>query len=228
MAQTQEHIVEKHQVIGKQIMLPWRKSVEISLKGVQVRLGRSIITMMGIVLAIAFLMNIFTTRAVVRDLRERNDPRIEFLLQKAGDLGGDVVEERQREIWLVSLSIGVCFVGIVNSMLMSVTERVREIGTMKCLGALDSFIVRLFLLESLFLGAIGTAAGIILGMGVGLLTKGFAYGFGRVLSGGVFGRVGGAVLVAFVIGTVLSVLAAIYPAYTAARMQPVEAMRVEE
>lgn len=214
--------------IGKQIVLPWRKSIEISLKGMQVRMGRSIITMMGIVLAIAFLMNIFTSRAIVRDLRSRGDLEIEFLLQRAGDLGGDAAEETQREIWLVSLSIGVCFVGIVNSMLMSVTERVREIGTMKCLGALDGFIIRLFLLESLFQGAAGTMVGILLGMLVAMFTKGFAYGFGRILGAGMLAEVGISVVLALVIGTALSVMAAIYPAYTAAKMQPVEAMRVEE
>ena len=46
----------------------------------------------------------------------------------------------------------VAFVGVLNAMLMSVTERFREIGTMKCLGALNSFIVKLFLIESLFQG----------------------------------------------------------------------------
>ena len=128
----------------------------------------------------------------------------------------------------MSLSIGVCFVGIVNSMLMSVTERVREIGTMKCLGALDGFIIRLFLLESLFQGAVGTFVGILLGILVALFTKGLAYGFTRIISPGMLGDAAVSIVLALVIGTVLSVMAAIYPAYTAAKMQPVEAMRVEE
>ena len=46
------------------------------------------------------------------------------------------------------MSLLVCTVGITNSMLMAVTERFKEIGTMKCLGALDSFVVVLFMLES--------------------------------------------------------------------------------
>ena len=53
-------------------------------------------------------------------------------------------------------------------MLMSVTERFREIGTMKCLGALDTFIVKLFLLESTFQGLAGTSAGIVIGFALTL------------------------------------------------------------
>ena len=64
----------------------------------------------------------------------------------------------------MSLSLLVCVVGIANAMLMSVTERFREIGTMKCLGALDSFIIKLFLLESTFQGVAGTLVGIVIGL----------------------------------------------------------------
>ena len=60
-----------------------------------------------------------------------------------------------KDIWLIIMSLIVCVVGIANSMLMAVTERFQEIGTMKCLGALDRFVVRLFLLESGFQGLSG-------------------------------------------------------------------------
>jgi ABC-type lipoprotein release transport system permease subunit len=66
---------------------------------------------------------------------------------------------KNRETWLVIMSLLVCAVGITNSMLMAVTERFREIGTMKCLGALDLFVVELFLLESGLMGVIAAAAG---------------------------------------------------------------------
>jgi putative ABC transport system permease protein len=54
-------------------------------------------------------------------------------------------------------------VGIVNAQLMAVTERFREIGTMKCLGALDRFILRLFLLEAGMQGVVGAMAGAMMG-----------------------------------------------------------------
>ena len=50
-------------------------------------------------------------------------------------------------------------VGIINAMLMSVTERIREIGTMKCLGALDAFILKIYFIEAALQGLIGTAMG---------------------------------------------------------------------
>ena len=107
---------------------------------------------------------------------------------------------------------------------MSVTERFREIGTMKCLGALDSFIVKLFLLESTFQGVAGTTAGIIIGflltLGLALLDYGsfvidYFPGAGIVQSA----------FYALIAGTVLSLIGALLPAYRAAKMEPVEAMR---
>ena len=133
-------------------------------------------------------------------------------------------EEKSKQMWLIGLSLLVCVVGIANAMLMSVTERFREIGTMKCLGALDSFIVKLFLLESTFQGVAGTAAGIAIGflltLGLALLDYGsfvidYFPGAGIVQSA----------FYALIAGTVLSLIGALLPAYRAAKMEPVEAMR---
>ena len=136
-------------------------------------------------------------------------------------------QSAQREIWLVGLSLLVCVVGVANAVLMSVTERYREIGTMKCLGALDSFVLKLFLLESIFLGGSGTIIGLLIGFSLAVLAKMFTYGlimFSTTPWLEVLARGG----IGFVIGTGLSIVGALYPAYRAARMQPVEAMRVTQ
>jgi len=216
-------------VIGKQIVLPLSKAVEISFKGLRVRLGRSLITMSGIVLAIAFLMSIWTSGSVVEKLRAANDTKINLMLQAKGiETGsGDVAaEEKTKNTWLVVLSLLVCLVGIWNAMLMSVTERFREIGTMKCLGALDSFIIKLFLLESSFQGTVGTVIGVIVGLMLTILMSLGSYGTV------IFKHFPGIEIIkwgalSILIGSSLSVVAAIYPAYAAARMEPVDAMRVE-
>ena len=130
-------------------------------------------------------------------------------------------------LWLIGISLLVCGVGISNAMLMSVTERFREIGTMKCLGALDGFIVKLFLLESTFQGVAGTCFGVAVGFVIMLLSS--LWAFGRATFHYFPGFQVLVVLVSgLLIGAALSVLAAVFPALKAARMAPVEAMRVEE
>ena len=111
-------------------------------------------------------------------------------------------------------------------MLLSVTERFAEIGTMKCLGALDSLIVKLFLWESLLQGLVGTIAGGILGL---MLAVGGAWlDCGSQLWGLVpvapVLRLAGMSMLA---GVGLTVSGALYPAWRAAHMRPVEAMRAQ-
>ena len=138
----------------------------------------------------------------------------------------EISADRIQTRWLLGLGLLVAFIGILNSMLMSVTERFREIGTMKCLGALDGFIVRLFLLESLLQGLVGTTLGIFAGVVLGLAAQTITYGhfaWKNVLVGDLTASMG----VCFLVGLALTVAGAIYPAWKAARMQPIAAMRVE-
>jgi ABC-type lipoprotein release transport system permease subunit len=222
---------------GREIVLPMSKAVEISFRSLKIRFGRSLITTSGVVLAIAFLMSVWSSNEIVSSLRSADKSEINLLLQKngietgiteAGDASAEAMgrmqEERSKQTWLISLSLLVCVVGIANAMLMSVTERFREIGTMKCLGALDNFIVKLFLLESTFQGLAGTSAGIIIGfaltLGLALLDYG-GYAFTYFPLGGIAESAG----YALVVGTLLSLIGAMLPAYRAAKMEPVEAMR---
>lgn len=222
---------------GREIFLPMSKAVEISLRSLKIRFGRSLITTSGVILAIAFLMSVWSSNQIVSSLRQADKSEINLLLQKKGietgiaeggaasaEAQARLQEERSKQTWLISLSLLVCVVGIANAMLMSVTERFREIGTMKCLGALDSFIVKLFLLESTFQGLAGTSVGVLIGF---LLTLGLALlDYGRYTFA-YFPAVGivQSALYALVIGTLLSLVGAMLPAYRAAKMEPVEAMR---
>ncbi len=138
----------------------------------------------------------------------------------------DIEAAKLQQRWLLGLALLVAFVGILNAMLMSVTERFREIGTMKCLGALDGFIVKLFVIESLFQGVVGTFVGILLGLAVALAMAGATYGnFAFVNLPWV--DVLGVTAMCTAIGVVLTVLGAIFPAWQAAKMHPIAAMRVE-
>jgi putative ABC transport system permease protein len=138
----------------------------------------------------------------------------------------EISNDRIQTRWLLGLALLVAFVGILNAMLMSVTERFREIGTMKCLGALDGFIIKLFLIESLFQGGVGTIAGVILGLLASFASVAGAYGHFAWAN---FPAAQIAIDVVFctLVGVLLTVAAAVYPAWQAARMQPIDAMRVE-
>ena len=132
-----------------------------------------------------------------------------------------------RNAWLVLLSFLVCGVGVANAMLMSVGERFSEIATMKCLGALDGFVMTLFLFEAAIQGLIGGVIGLCLG---GLLALGrglFEYG---TLLGSVHGALGPVALAlgaALALGVLLAGLSAVGPSFVAARLSPMEAMRVD-
>ena len=283
MPNSDSQLLEGNKVkIGKQIVLPLSKAVEISLRGVRVRFWRSLITMSGIILAIAFLVSVWVGNSALDGLKAQADRKVlvkvveetdtlvftnakseprtvkllrerdirlyvaEILRNKGLQVGesdkasqteqwsaaraaGTTGKSGSKDRWLVALSLCVAVVGIVNAMLMSVTERFREIGTMKCLGAMDSFIVKLFLLESTFLGAIGTAFGIVIGLLLTAVSSLISYWAlrGLVFSGMPWGDVLQAAVFAFAAGVVLSVVGTVYPAIVAARMEPVVAMRQE-
>lgn len=131
-----------------------------------------------------------------------------------------------RNIYLLVLSFIVCMVGIANAMLMSITERFREIATLKCLGATDSFILIQIMIEAGLQGLAGGAMGVLIGLVITVSKDSFMYGT-RLFS---FFPVGGVVIAivsSLVAGVLLSVLASIYPSFKASRMAPMEAMRIE-
>jgi hypothetical protein len=135
--------------------------------------------------------------------------------------------ERFRNGWIILISLLVTVIGISNAMLMSVTERFREIGTMKCLGALSGFVRTMFLIESAFMGLVGGIVGCLVGFGFSIIAYAFTYGAGLVwisLGEGI-GILGLYALGSLAAGLVLSVLAALYPAQVASNMVPAHALR---
>ncbi len=166
-----------------------------------------------------------------RDRQLQNLPAEPVMLQQ--ELRPEEVQEKQaqqakqefRNWWILIISLLVTVIGISNAMLMSVTERFREIGTMKCLGALSSFIRQIFLIESSLVGLIGAVAGALFGMVFSTIAYGFTYGLGLVLTSVDYPRLLLSLLISIVIGVALSVIAAIYPANFASRMVPATALR---
>jgi putative ABC transport system permease protein len=120
--------------------------------------------------------------------------------------------------------------GIVNTMVMSITERRREIGVLKSLGAYELDIRGLFLVESGVIGILGTAAGILFGWGITRIVSAVAQAYMRsegIPAMDLFALPVWLVLIAVGVGVGVSVLAGFYPAARAARVDPVEALRNE-
>ena len=216
--------------VERLIVLPFIKSLEISLKSIRVRFFRSLITTMSLVLAVSFLSFVRVSNDIANGMLATQDRHLRQAVIRSGyDLGPEDtnVGSSPKQRWIIILSLLVCVVGIVNAQLMAVTERFREIGTMKCLGALDRFILRLFILEAGMQGLAGAGAGALAGAFFALLNGILRLGFAAMASVS-WSSVILSVLIAIGVGCLLSLLGVLYPALIAARMQPVEAMRVEQ
>lgn len=131
-----------------------------------------------------------------------------------------------RHIYLMILSFIVCMVGIANAMLMSITERFREIATLKCLGATDSFILVQIIIEACIQGTIGGIAGVVIGLAAAV-AGGVAQVGVRVFTTFDVSQILTASLLSLASGIFLAIIASLYPSARAARMAPMEAMRVE-
>ncbi|WP_320175822.1 FtsX-like permease family protein [Maridesulfovibrio sp.] len=209
--------------IAAQVVLPFKKSFEISLKSLKSRFLRNMVTVTSLILAVSFLAYVLVGSDISSGLYHSGDPGLIKILDKSGYEPGGSAKER----WIVILSLLVCTVGIINAQLMAVTERFREIGTMKCLGALDSFVLRLFLLEASMQGTTGALLGALFGAIIAILVGMLRFGL-NALTMLPLNEVGMSLLYSIGVGFGLSLLGVLYPAFIAARMRPIEAMRVEE
>jgi putative ABC transport system permease protein len=143
---------------------------------------------------------------------DRNDAIVEKAMKSLGFLTISATV-----IGLITL-IGAA-IGLMNIMLVSVTERTKEVGLIKAIGGKSKFVRRQFLLEAIIISLLGALFGILLGVTVGnlfsmLLKTGFVVPWNWVIYG-------------IVICTIVGLLAGLYPALKAGRLNPIEALRYE-
>ena len=121
---------------------------------------------------------------------------------------------------IASISLLVGGIGIMNIMLATVTERTREIGIRRALGAKQRDITIQFLIETIVLSGVGGVLGVCIGIGIPEILRYFATDQEPVVTGG-------SVLLSFGISVAIGILFGLYPARRAAKMDPIEALRHE-
>jgi len=187
---------------------PITQALRFGFEDMRARGTRTRITVLSILLSVTFMVFLSTMASIFAVMT------------------GQAATVQTHYFLLEIIALLVCLVGVTNTMLMSVTERFKEIGVMKCLGARDRHVVVIFLFEAFILGILGGCGGALAGLAAGAVASGLQVGwalvmqvplqeYGRHVATGVFTAI------------LLSVLGSLYPAYYVARLRPVEAMRHE-
>jgi putative ABC transport system permease protein len=120
---------------------------------------------------------------------------------------------------IASVSLLVGGIGIMNIMLVSVTERTREIGIRMAVGAKGSDVLMQFLVEAVVISLLGGIIGILFGMGASKLIG--------VLAKWPISFMPGSIVISFVFSALVGIFFGFYPARRASRLEPIEALRYE-
>ncbi|MBO3839295.1 MAG: FtsX-like permease family protein [Thermoproteota archaeon] len=209
------------------VKFPLSEAFSFSLESIKRRFGRALVTMASIILGISFLSFLLTTGRIVSIMQQQS---------------GTAVQAYQ--IWMAIIAILICAVGIVNSMLMSVTERYKEIGTIKCLGARNGHVLEIFLIEAFLLGLIGGAIGAVSGWGIAALwqyllplmtQQGSVQTEALIIAARLWLELNvneplillSNPLIGIALSVFIALISSIVPAYIAAKLSPTEALRYE-
>lgn len=143
----------------------------------------------------------------------------EDLLEKAKALQDISASTSQQLIWIASISLLVGGIGVMNIMLVSVTERTREIGLKKALGARKKVILSQFLTEAAVLTSLGGIIGVGAGIGLAYLISGVA-DVPVAISGA-------AIVISVAFSMIIGVVFGLIPSVKAANLNPIDALRYE-
>ncbi len=127
-------------------------------------------------------------------------------------------------VGIAAISLVVGAIGIMNSLYTSVLERTKDIGIMKAIGARNSDILKVFLIEAGLIGLVGGILGTALGVGIALAIGSVSQEAGFTLNIVIEPTI---VILGLVFAFVVGVLSGILPAYQASKLKPVDALRYE-
>ncbi len=157
----------------------------------------------------------------VRGLRtiEENDFEIEKSDAMLGMIKENTMSLRFAAIFIGGITLMGAAIGLMNIMLVSVTERTREIGVRKALGATKSNIRRQFITEAIVICQIGGVLGVILSILIGIIIT--------AALGGTFVMPWGWIILGFTVCTIVGLASGVYPAVKASNLDPIESLRFE-
>lgn len=155
--------------------------------------------------------------------RRLQDQADDFTVRNINDLL-NVAQSATRSLSLLlasvaAISLAVGGIGIMNILLVSISERTREIGIRMAIGATRIHILSQFLLEAVALSAVGGSAGIVVGLGISLVASSFA-GWPISISFT-------AIMVGFLFSVIIGIFFGYYPALKASRLNVIDALRFE-
>ncbi len=167
-----------------------------------------------------------TAKAQVTSLIEANHGTTDFQVNSQDDLLATSQKVARTLTILLGAIAGISLVvggiGIMNIMLVSVTERTREIGIRKAVGASRDNILLQFVCEAIIVTLAGGIIGVVLGVGAAVLANGQDFGTGTTVNTQVSSV---SVIVAFAVSVIIGLFFGIYPAWRASRLDPIEALR---
>jgi macrolide transport system ATP-binding/permease protein len=163
------------------------------------------------------------TKAIIKQHHLTKNEEDSFQIRNMADIK-NTLEATTRTMSLLlgaiaAISLLVGGIGIMNIMLVSVTERTREIGLRKAIGATNKDIMVQFLIESVLMSFIGGIVGIVLGSGVSMLITMFAGWTVRVSSF--------SIILATTFSLIVGIAFGLWPAHKASQLDPIEALRYE-
>lgn len=194
--------------VGRRVELSFKEAFDLSLKNIRRRFASAAVTIFVIVLGTSFLTFLTMSSIVFRQYTEAS------------------ISVEAYQYWLAFIALLLCVVSITNSMTIAVYERYKEIGIIKCLGALDRHILLLFFMESSIMSLVGGIIGFVSGSITAIAVSSFQLGFDVLLKISPFELLFG-VSLSVIVAFTISIGATMYPAYKAAKSKPAEAFRVE-
>jgi putative ABC transport system permease protein len=161
-------------------------------------------------------------------LLERHDYEEDFTIQTQNDLTATARDVSRTLTILLGAIAGISLVvggiGIMNIMLVSVTERTREIGIRKAVGASSGDILLQFVVEAIIVTLVGGAAGVLAGVVAARIADGQDFGTGSSVTTVIAPW---SIFVALGVSVMIGLFFGIYPAFRASRLNPIEALRAE-